>query len=110
MFHLSGGEKQRIACASVAIHDPPVIILDEPSANLDQEATAQLSEMIVRWKAQGKTIIISEHRLHYLKMLADRFVLMEEGTIKHIFHNKRCSICQMRHFISLAFEQFILKN
>lgn len=85
LFHLSGGEKQRIACASVAIHEPPVIILDEPSANLDQEATAQLSEMIVRWKAQGKTIIISEHRLHYLKMLADRFVLLEEGTIKYIF-------------------------
>ncbi|MGE7998499.1 ABC transporter ATP-binding protein [Lysinibacillus sp. NPDC093190] len=85
LFHLSGGEKQLIACASVAIHDPPVIILDEPSANLDDEATTKLREMIVFWKRQGKTIIISEHRLHYLKTLADRFVLMEEGKIKHIF-------------------------
>ncbi len=88
LFHLSGGEKQRIACASVAIHDPPIIILDEPSANLDQEATAQLAEMIVLWKSQGKTIIISEHRLHYLQTLADRFVVLEEGKIRHIFTQK----------------------
>lgn len=85
MFHLSGGEKQKIACASVAIHDPPVIILDEPSANLDQDATTQLKEMISLWKGQGKTVIIAEHRLHYLQSLADRFILMEEGKITQTF-------------------------
>ncbi|MGM7636990.1 energy-coupling factor ABC transporter ATP-binding protein [Bacillus sp. Hm123] len=85
LFHLSGGEKQRIACASVAIHDPPIIILDEPSANLDPDATSQLEEMITLWKSQGKTIVISEHRLHYLQKLADRFVYLESGQIKHIF-------------------------
>jgi len=88
LFHLSGGEKQRIACASVAIHNPPIIILDEPTANLDNEATAQLGEMIAFWKSQGKTIVISEHRLHYLQNLADRFVYLEDGQIKHIFAQK----------------------
>lgn len=88
LFHLSGGEKQRIACASIAIHDPPIIILDEPSANLDKAATAQLGELIALWKEQGKTIVISEHRLHYFKNLADRFIYLEDGQIKHIFTQK----------------------
>lgn len=81
LFHLSGGEKQRIACASVAIHNPPVIILDEPSANLDIEATEQLADIIRYWQEKGSTIIISEHKLYYLRDIADRFIIMENGQL-----------------------------
>ena len=66
IFRLSDGEKQKIACASVDIADPKIILLDEPSANLDYDATLMLRELILRWKAEGKTIIIAEHRLAYL--------------------------------------------
>lgn len=81
IFHLSGGEKQKIACASVAASDPSVIVLDEPSSNLDIAATADLRRAIQLWKAQGKTIIIAEHRLYYLKGLLDRVLYMEHGQI-----------------------------
>lgn len=81
LFELSGGEKQRIACASVAALLPDIILLDEPSSNLDWETIGQLREIIGEWKRQGKTIIISEHRLWYLKELTDRVVYMDDGNI-----------------------------
>lgn len=83
IFHLSGGEKQKIACASVAVSNPPVIVLDEPSSNLDVAATADLRHMIEIWKAQKKTVIIAEHRLYYLNGLLDRVLYMENGRIKY---------------------------
>lgn len=46
IFHLSGGEKQKIACASISVTDPKIIVLDEPSSNLDVEATKNLRKMI----------------------------------------------------------------
>ena len=67
IFSLSGGEKQKIACASVSASNPPIIVLDEPSSNLDMSATKDLRRMIQIWKQQGKTVIIAEHRLYYLK-------------------------------------------
>lgn len=81
LFELSGGEKQKIACASVSALLPEVILLDEPSSNLDWNAIEDLRESIRRWKAQGKTIVISEHRLWYLKDLIDRVLYLEKGVI-----------------------------
>ncbi len=81
MFELSGGEKQKIACASVSVMDNPIVVLDEPSSNLDMDATADLKKMIGYWKKQGKTVVIAEHRLEYLKDLADRFVYMKNGAV-----------------------------
>lgn len=83
IFKLSGGEKQRIACAGAAMMATPVIVLDEPSANLDAGATEALRRVLARWKAQGKTILISEHRLYYLQGIADRFIYLEQGRITH---------------------------
>ena len=83
LFELSGGEKQKIACASVSALLPEIILLDEPSSNLDWDAIEDLKEAIQRWKNQGKTIVISEHRLWYLKDLIDRVIYMNEGNIEH---------------------------
>ncbi|WP_051464985.1 ABC transporter ATP-binding protein [Butyrivibrio sp. FCS014] len=82
LFELSGGEKQQIACASVAALLPGIILLDEPSSNLDRDAIEKLHDIILKWKKQGKTIIISEHRLWYLKDLFDRVIYMDKGRIK----------------------------
>ena len=82
MFKLSGGEKQKIACACVSVTDNPIVVLDEPSSNLDQDATRELKKMILRWKAEGKTVLIAEHRLEYLKDVADRFYVMKNGRIE----------------------------
>ena len=85
IFRLSDGEKQKIACASVDIADPKIILLDEPSANLDYDATLMLRELILRWKAEGKTIIIAEHRLAYLWDIIDRMVILRNGEITREF-------------------------
>lgn len=82
IFSLSGGEKQKIACASVSASNPSIIVLDEPSSNLDMSATKDLRRMIQIWKQQGKTVIIAEHRLYYLKELIDRVVYLKDGKIE----------------------------
>ena len=82
LFELSGGEKQKIACASVSALLPDIILLDEPSSNLDWSAIENLRESILYWKNQGKTIVISEHRLWFLKGIIDRALYIENGEIR----------------------------
>ena len=81
IFKMSGGEKQKIACASVSVTDLPIVVLDEPSSNLDISATKDLQHMIEVWKSQGKTVIIAEHRLFYLSNLVDRVIYLKDGKI-----------------------------
>lgn len=81
IFHLSGGEKQKIACAGVSIMKPDVLVMDEPSSNLDAASILDLRKILAFWKSQGKTIIVSEHRLYYLRGLADRFIYLAEGQV-----------------------------
>ncbi|ATF31249.1 ABC transporter ATP-binding protein [Staphylococcus simulans] len=81
VFELSGGQQQMIACISIEIAGQALIVMDEPSSNLDFKAVRKLARMIQSWKQQGKTIVIAEHRLHYLLDLADRFILIESGQI-----------------------------
>ncbi|MDR3107675.1 MAG: ABC transporter ATP-binding protein [Bifidobacteriaceae bacterium] len=83
VFALSGGEKQRLACASVAAARPDVYVLDEPSANLDSAATDQLRQTMALWKRSGATVVVAEHRLGYLSDLADRVVVLRDGRIEH---------------------------
>ena len=88
VFRLSGGERQMIAVLSAAAMDTPVILLDEPSANLDHAATMELARLLGKLKAEGKTIIVNEHRLYYLKDLADRYCYIRGGKIEKIFSPK----------------------
>ena len=81
LFALSGGEKQKIACASAAAMQPVIFVLDEPSSNLDLRSIANLKAVIRKWKEQGKTVVIAEHRLYYLMEVADRAIYMENGRI-----------------------------
>lgn len=89
IFKLSGGEKQQIACGTIDVAGPPLILLDEPSANLDDRAVRRLREAIKLWKRQGKTLVIAEHRLAYLWDLIDRMIIMDRGRITHDFSNGR---------------------
>lgn len=81
IFGLSGGEKQKIACASVSATRPEVFVLDEPTSNLDVNAIDNFKKIIGVWKSQGKTILIAEHRLYWLKDLCDRVIYMKYGKI-----------------------------
>ena len=81
LFTMSGGEKQRIACGSADATAPPVMVLDEPSSNLDLPAIADLAQVVRRWRDEGKTLVIAEHRLFYLLDIADRFIYLKDGRI-----------------------------
>lgn len=81
IFNLSGGEKQKIAIASIYALNPEIFILDEPSSSLDIKSMKELSLTMKKLKSLGKTIIIAEHRLWYLKDIVDRAIYLEDGKI-----------------------------
>jgi len=77
-FQLSGGQKKRVAIASVLVMNPEVLIFDEPTAALDPRTQQWLTELIVELNRAGKTIIIATHDLPSLEQLADRCVVFDE--------------------------------
>ena len=82
IHRLSGGERQRVAIAAVLAMRPDILILDEPTANLDHEGASQIVATLERLNREaGTTIILIEHRLHPFVPLANRVVLMREGHI-----------------------------
>ncbi|MCD7861958.1 MAG: ABC transporter ATP-binding protein [Lachnospiraceae bacterium] len=85
IFELSGGEKQQIACGSVYASMPDVVVMDEPSSNLDMPGIRKLQNNIRAMKEAGKTILISEHRLWYLEQIADLYLYVENGRIAREF-------------------------
>ena len=85
IFALSSGEKQQIAIGSVYAMTPDVYIFDEPSANLDYEATRRLANVMKRLKNMGKTVVVVEHRFYYLRDLVDQVGWMDKGELVHIF-------------------------
>lgn len=85
IFSMSGGEKQTLAFASVYAMNPSVFVLDEPTANLDADAIETLRRQIAQIKAEGRTVIIAEHRLYFLMDLIDRAVFLKKGKIVKIF-------------------------
>lgn len=82
IFKLSGGEKQILCIAASYISGTEIIILDEPSSNLDEENIAIMKEMLIKLKDKGKTLIISEHRIFYLMDIVDRVFLIKDGEIQ----------------------------
>lgn len=80
---LSNGEKQKTAIASVLTMQPSVILLDEPSSNLDYASILTLKEIIRTLKQQGMTVIVAEHRIYYLAELFDRVLYIQDGKIGH---------------------------
>lgn len=82
VYELSSGERQLISILSAWAMDTDIFLLDEPTANLDFAATEQLKEILLELKNQGKTILLSEHRLYYLADIAYEFWVMANGEIK----------------------------
>jgi len=85
LFTLSGGEKQKIACASADAIHPDIFVLDEPSSNLDIATIEDLIGVIRHWQSEKKTVIVAEHRLYYLVPYADRILYMKHGSIVREF-------------------------
>ena len=84
ILYISSGERQKIAIGCSLTLIPRVIILDEPSSNLDFRMTKKLTILIEKLKNKGYTIIIAEHRIHYIQKLIDKVLIVNKGMIKEI--------------------------
>ena len=80
-YRLSGGEKKRVALASVLVLEPDVLLLDEPTATLDPRSQSQIIDLIQQWKGSAKTVITATHQLEIVEDIADRIVVLEQGSI-----------------------------
>ena len=78
---LSGGMKQRLALAVALMSDPPVLLLDEPTSNLDAAARDRFFHLLQEVKEGGKTVVLTSHRMEEIRALADRVLVMERGSL-----------------------------
>lgn len=98
---LSRGMKQRLALARVLLHDPDLLLLDEPASGLDPRARIEVRELLMALKEMGKTIIISSHILHELSQLCTSIGIIEagefvtQGSLDHIY--KRLELSRVVH-------------
>jgi ABC-type multidrug transport system ATPase subunit len=76
---LSGGLKQRLALALALLSDPPMLLLDEPSANLDARSRREYLALLRELRKDGKTLLFASHRLEEVETLADRVLVLERG-------------------------------
>lgn len=83
VYGLSDGQKQRVAIAASLSLLPEILVLDEPTSNLDEEAAEEFFKLLQSLKREGKTIVLIEHRTKYAAKYATRAVIMEEGKIEY---------------------------
>lgn len=78
---LSGGEKKRVALASVLVLDPEVLLLDEPTAALDPRSQSQMIDLLIGWGEGNKTVITATHDLGLVEDIADDCVILQSGAV-----------------------------
>jgi len=81
-FKLSIGEKKKVALASILVYEPKVLLLDEPSANLDSKTVDLVKDIIFKAKSKGKTLIITSCDLDFAIQVADRIYAIDNGQVK----------------------------
>jgi cobalt/nickel transport system ATP-binding protein len=80
-YRLSGGEKKRVALASVIVLDPDVLLLDEPTATLDPRSQSQVIDLIHEWRGTAKTVVTATHQIEIVEDIADRVLVLEDGKL-----------------------------
>jgi sodium transport system ATP-binding protein len=78
---LSSGQKQKVAIARAIVHDPDVLMFDEPTSNLDVLASREIRNFMVESRDRGKCVIFSTHVLHDAERLCDRVTILHEGIV-----------------------------
>jgi cobalt/nickel transport system ATP-binding protein len=79
--HLSGGEKKRVALASVLVMNPDVLLLDEPTAALDPRSQSQVIDLLVGWGGGGKSVVVATHDLALVEDVSDRCLVFDTGRL-----------------------------
>ena len=80
-FELSGGQQQRVALASVLVLEPDILVIDEPTSQLDPQETERVFEIIKTMKQMGKTIILVEHKMELVAEYCDEVVVLHQGKV-----------------------------
>lgn len=88
IFCLSGGEKQKIAFAAACMLKNKLLVLDEPTSNLDEGGIEDLRQLILQKKEEGVTIVIAEHRLAWIKDVIDRCFYLKEGKLEQVWNRE----------------------
>jgi len=78
---LSSGQKQKVAIGRAIVHDPEVLMFDEPTSNLDVLASREIREFMVESRGRGRCVIFSTHVLHDAERLCDRVTILHEGSV-----------------------------
>jgi len=78
---LSSGQKQKVAIARAIVHDPEILMFDEPTSNLDVLASREIRDFMVESRERGKCVIFSTHVLHDAERLCDRVTILHQGTV-----------------------------
>ena len=78
---LSGGMRQRLALAAALLSDPPLLLLDEPTANLDADSRREFHELLLELRDEGRTIVLSTHFVDSLIEITDRVIVLEQGRL-----------------------------
>ena len=78
---LSSGQKQKVAIARAIVHDPAILMFDEPTSNLDVLASREIRNFMVESRGRGKCVIFSTHVLHDAERLCDRVTILHEGSV-----------------------------
>lgn len=92
---LSGGQKQRVALASIIVMEPEILVIDEPTSQLDPRGTEDIFKIIELMKLKGKTIILAEHKIELIAEKAEKILVFKDGevvmqgTTKEILTDKR---------------------
>ncbi len=110
IFELSAGEKQKIAFASAYATFPEILVLDEPSSNLDYRSIIDLQNLLKKAKKMGLTILISEHRLWYLMDVVDRVIIMKEGRVSRDLAIRDFTSIKPEHYKNLGLRCRALKE
>ena len=95
-YQLSGGQQQRVALAAILVMDQDVLVIDEPTSQLDPQSTDDVFEIIKLMKSMGNTIVLVEHKMEQIAEYADQIIVLDggqvvmEGTPKEVFSDPDC--------------------
>lgn len=108
---LSGGEKQKIAFARAIVHNPPLIIADEPTGNLDPQATREIIQLLLKFHKDGATVILATHDHEMVNLINRRVILLSHGKVisdqsqgKYDFSRFQKLMAEMEQTIRVAAE------
>lgn len=115
-YQLSGGQQQRVALAAILVMEQDILVIDEPTSQLDPQSTNDVFDIIQVMKEMGKTIILVEHKMEEVAKYSDHIIVMDEGKIvlegtpKEVFTSAECEKYRLRLPECTAIGKYLIKE